>query len=915
VLSRLITNVSAVAVLTTAWNTPAQIVPVGPFIPGPHAILNEIQSANDSTIADYDGDYSDWIELKYINLSAYGTGQWLSDDAANLYKWLIPNKAASTGDLIIVWASDKDTIYPNGELHTNFKIQSDGEDIYLTGQEGTAVEVLRAKSIPVGFSYGRAADGWRYFTTPTPGAQNGTGGYPSLPSTPVFSHDAGFHSAPFQLELTALSSGPIRYTLDGSVPDTTSLLYSDPIPIRDRDDDPNILSLISTVIGSDYDPPTMNIEKATVVRARVMYDSVFAGPTLTRTYFVDAEGSARYELPVVSLVTDSVHLFSAETGIYVAGDSYDGDYWRTANFSGRGIEWERPVHFEFFDTDGALGIAQDAGVRINGNFNRRNSMKGLKLYARSEYGDRDFDYAFFPNREIDRFETFLMRNSGEDRISTTFRDAVLQSLAIRTGLAAAAARQAVVFFNGEYWGIHNIRERYDAEYLQSHFDVDPDSVDLLEFDRADPPRGIPVHYIAHEGDSLHHIEMMNWVASKTVISESGLTYLDTYMDVAYYARYMAAMIYFATTDWPGKNIVFWRTRNVSGTDTRYGHDGRWRWILKDLDGAFGFRADVTYDMIDRATATDGGLWNYPASTLLFRRLLTNDRFRTMFASAVADLLNTTLRKEPVIAAIDSFAALAEPEIAEHVVRWRYPPSATSWRQAVDGLRTFAQYRPDAVRSHVVRHLDLGGPAGLTVTATSDNNLPWHGTVKVNSVAVNESVPGGLSSYTTGAGIGKRWTGRYFRGMPVRFEAIAPSGYHFKQWSVRMNGIQTTYDTPALEITPTNDISIHAVFALGSVGVDTNQPVPFALAQNFPNPFNPVTTISFSIPTNEHTQLSIYNIAGQHVRTLINTPLTGGPHHAAWDGRDDAGRAVASGVYFYRLTTPNGTLVRRLTLLR
>ena len=131
----------------------------------------------------------------------------------------------------------------------------------------------------------------------------------------------------------------------------------------------------------------------------------------------------------------------------------------------------------------------------------------------------------------------------------------------------------------------------------------------------------------------------------------------------------------------------------------------------------------------------------------------------------------------------------------------------------------------------------------------------------------------------------------------------------------MDGVRATYHTPTIDITPTNDLSVHAFFYGESVGIGNDQPTPFALAQNTPNPFNPTTIISFSLPTSEYAQLSIYTVAGQRVRTLLGDNLSAGIHHVTWDGSDQTGRALASGVYIYRLTTPNGTLVRRLMLLR
>jgi hypothetical protein len=88
------------------------------------------------------------------------------------------------------------------------------------------------------------------------------------------------------------------------------------------------------------------------------------------------------------------------------------------------------------------------------------------------------------------------------------------------------------------------------------------------------------------------------------------------------------------------------------------------------------------------------------------------------------------------------------------------------------------------------------------------------------------------------------------------------------------------------------------------GVKTNPPenipLTFALHQNFPNPFNPITQIQFDLPRPSHAEVQIFDLLGRKIRTLLDELHTAGSHRASWDGRDDAGRAAASGVYLVRV---------------
>ncbi len=93
------------------------------------------------------------------------------------------------------------------------------------------------------------------------------------------------------------------------------------------------------------------------------------------------------------------------------------------------------------------------------------------------------------------------------------------------------------------------------------------------------------------------------------------------------------------------------------------------------------------------------------------------------------------------------------------------------------------------------------------------------------------------------------------------------------------------------------------------------PGSFSLSQNYPNPFNPTTSISFNLPTSGHVELTVFNILGQQVATLVNGSLTAGQHEATWNGSDDSGDAVGSGIYFYRLVASNVTETKKMVLMK
>jgi len=93
------------------------------------------------------------------------------------------------------------------------------------------------------------------------------------------------------------------------------------------------------------------------------------------------------------------------------------------------------------------------------------------------------------------------------------------------------------------------------------------------------------------------------------------------------------------------------------------------------------------------------------------------------------------------------------------------------------------------------------------------------------------------------------------------------------------------------------------------------PQVYELQQNYPNPFNPSTVIYYTLPTATDVNLVVYNTLGQKVKTLVSTAQTAGEHSVEWDGTDDNGNAVSSGVYFYKLTSPDYSATRKMMLIK
>ena len=130
----------------------------------------------------------------------------------------------------------------------------------------------------------------------------------------------------------------------------------------------------------------------------------------------------------------------------------------------------------------------------------------------------------------------------------------------------------------------------------------------------------------------------------------------------------------------------------------------------------------------------------------------------------------------------------------------------------------------------------------------------------------------------------------------------------------------------IELTPADgSLQFAPIFAGGTVDVRVSTdvdddphstlPADFRLEQNYPNPFNPSTIIEFSLPVRSRVRLDVFNVLGQNVRTMINNTLPAGLHKVEFDGRSQNGGSLATGIYFYRLTTEQNTATRKMLLIK
>lgn len=830
----------------TAFHTQAQTL-----------VINEIMASNQTTIADDDGDYADWIELHNaglmpINLQGYG----LSDNYNNPFKWIFPEVVISPGQFLLVWASNKNRTNPDAPLHTSYAISAGGEEVILTHPNGTRISEIPPTPMGADISFGHQPDASGnlvFFNNPTPGASNNQQGFEDILAPPTLSLASGFYEDEQTLVITHPDPlAAIYYTLDGNIPSTESIPYEGAISLTAQFSDDTGINMIRTnppetdPLGFGWKTPGIYPEKATVVRAAAFRQNHFTPAPATATYFIGMEPPA---LPVASLAIDTFNLFNHYEGIYIPGIDYenfgygDGFYGTpNANYFRRGELWEVPSHFSFFES-GSQVLAENVGVRIHGGGTRALPQKSLRIYARGGYGNDYLSHPFFPGQSHTQYKRILLRNAGQDFFGAGvhLRDGFIEKLAEPIGVPIQDYRPAILYLNGEYWGIQNLRERYDRHYFERKYGIPEGQLDLLEDEM-----------IVEEGSAEHYLAMINYIAGNPLSNPDAYAFIQTQMNVENFTDYNLINIFSGNIDWPGHNLKYFRRQTEFNPNAPFGNDGRWHWALNDLDFGFFWSGLYGYefDMITYVTNPVGGEWppNYTWSTFLIRSLLENESFQHGFINRFADLLNTVFRTDHMLAFLDETKAVIEPEIGKHIGRWGYPVTSISqWYGNLTRLDDFASNRPAFQKSHIINYFNLPGTFNLTLDVSNMS----HGTIMVNRLHLDASNPL-LPDFS-----GYPWTGEYFGGVPIPVTAIPKQGFRLQKW---VNQQEEAFFENPLYVSSTESLSLQAIFEIDNTSSPALTSQQLAI---FPNPASDRLFIK-APATHGAIRLHVLNVQGRVV---------------------------------------------------
>ena len=634
-------------------------------------VITEIMQSNVSGIVDDLKNFPDsWIELyndgeSAVNLADYQIGLKKKVDKA----FQLPDYEVKANEYVLIYCDKEEK-----GLHTSFRLESNkAGEIYLF-KNGEQIQLLSHPAFPgpdIAYGLDPVSEEWGYELTATPGSANAGGicDPEYILGSPIFSVKGGVQSAPVSLVLELPDGAPegaeIRYTLDGSLPTLESELFSTQSPIE--------------------------ISESTNVRAALFCEGWLQSYATTQSYlFPDHE----ITLPIFSITTDESYLYDSDFGLYK--NLYE--------------EWRRPANFEFFESgSSSAALNQHGEVKISGASSRQWESKSLAIYANKRFGEKRFDYEFFPEQRpgITDYKSLLLRNAGNDFYETYMRDAVIQNtVGNPMALDYQAGRPCVVFINGVYSGILNIRERSNEDNIATNYDGLED-IDMFE-------NWMEIK----EGDPDAMKEMWDFFQQK------GHT-LDEYkerIDVREVMDLHLANLYYNNTDFPGNNTIYWRPQEKGG---------KWRMILKDVDYGMGLKygwgKGLPYDfeilnwLHQPDYASDANNWGNDAKEAApFINMENFPELREEYIERALIYMGDFLNARATVPNIESWYRSIDSEWPYHVAYIRYPKttSDTSLTENVEYMKDWILKRDTFFPLHFAEFYELGEMAYLEIAQPS-----------------------------------------------------------------------------------------------------------------------------------------------------------------------------------------------------
>jgi len=678
-------------------------------------------------------DVNDWEAWPAI---IRGTG---NDD--DLYTIELPSNNAGFPDLKNIYGirfanppSDRGTINfsfnsiiarkRGGGVHASFELSRSGGKLFLMDSSWRIRDSAAYPAEVTGLSFAKnfESGAWALSKPPTPNAANSSESY----------------------------DGQIRPPASASVPASgyfqNALTFTLPQPGDEVTLCCDTSGRLPTAESALKSGVTLDLTKTTVIRCAQFKDGAYPSDAIMRTYII---GERLPDLPLVSIAVDPYDMFDSDDGLYAAGPNaspsephYGANYWR---------DDELPVQVDFFESGAKLAWSSGAGLRISGNWSRANAKKSVVITFREDYGQKNLKYGLFPDYpNLTKFKHFILRNNGNNFPQDYIRDMLMTSLTEGLGIDYQKGRATIVYYNGQYFGIHNLRERSNGDYFDTNYGVDEEFIDLIKMGGE-----------VSRGSDADYQDIVRWLESVT-LDDNNMKILEQRIDVDNFTNHFQCRIFYNDRDWPGNNMKRWRVNSPPS---------KWRWLMYDTDhgfGSYGIYQQPNIGMLTLATAANGPSWpNPPHSTLILRKLLENESYKSAFINRFSLLLAAYFTPARIGARIDALMAPIESEIPLDQARWKHNAGTMSSQLGV--IRDFGNTRGAQMQREIGEFFKLDGAADFTVSVNGNGKIFIH-----DLLIPNESV-----------------TFKAYPAVPVTLKAVPNPGMMFEGWS---DGVSDTERT-------------------------------------------------------------------------------------------------------------------------
>ncbi len=659
--------------------------------------INEYSVSNTTNFAgtnfpDNQGNTPDWIELYNPSTSTVSISNlYLSNSATDLTLFKLPTTASLTANgFLRIWCSGKGTGASNAtNIHTNFELtQCIGDKIFLSDGT-TVVDSLSLQLTQSNHSRGRKPDGapgWKLFAAPSPASTNTVAtAYIDYVATPQMGITSGFYTGNQSLSLSCPTPSvtKIYYTLNGSEP----------------------------LVSSPQFTAALTLTATTVVRA--MATTTITGYLQsffeTNTYFINETINSNFG--VVS-VSGAPTLKGMLNGAAVGTNSlathfeyFDGGTLKTETY---GI-----VRKTTKDIIGQSNVQHGADYETADDYGYNNAIKN-KFFADAKQGVSsrvDFEHLLLKAAGEDNYPNDTTSNSNKrDTIHTNIRDVFAQTFALTNDLHVDGRRNkyTILFVNGKYNGIYDLREAFDADYLNYYYNVEKDSIDNIST--------VAGALQANNGSTADWTALYNYIKTNSMTNVTFYNYVENKLDFSSLIDYMIYNSYMVNADFVTNNVALWKTSNKLGTQTK------WKFAMVNMDNVYDTKSpksistsSITNDPCVYQNELSAAGQNSGYAEII-TRLMTNPKFRDLYVNRFSELLKTTLNCTKLNAHLTYLETLIKPEMTRHIDSLGGSlATIQQWQKNIDTLHFRISQRCANIESKMLNCYNLSGPYNLHIT--------------------------------------------------------------------------------------------------------------------------------------------------------------------------------------------------------